>query len=187
MNLTSPSIFSLFCLATWSLLTVWEPLFLLEQCFHISIIWGALKSLFSRMHIWPINSEYLGMGARHWHFKNSPVIPFSPLGIFFFGGGGASNVFRSKIILEYIRTRPAFSWWYPWICSKSRLASFSALATISGNELEVRLTADEDMLGSQPHQVKATNAQHKCILKEGTHCIGAEFSLRSYDINNTHC
>lgn len=161
-------------------------MFLLEQCFHISIIWGALKSHLSRMHTWPINSEYLGMGARHWHFKNSPVIPFSPLGIFL---GGACNVFYSKIILEYIRMRPAFSWWYPSICSKSQLASFSALAIISSNELEVQLTADQDMLGSQPHQFKATNAQHKCILKEGTHCIGAEFSLRSYDINmkNDRC
>ena len=96
------------------------------------------------------------------------------MGIFL---GGACNFFHSEIILKYLRMRSAFSWWYPCICSKSRLGSFSALAIISRKELEVQLTADEDLLGSRPHQFKATNAQHKCILKEGTHCIGAVFIM----------
>lgn len=75
-----------------------------------------------------------------------------------------------NIISGFMRMGSAFSGWYLWICSDCALASVDTLAIMSSKGLEVWLTADEDLPGSWPHQFKATNAQHKCILKAHIEC-----------------
>lgn len=50
---------STLCLVIWPLFVVYKPKFLLDQCFHISIIWSVLKFLPSR----PIKSKPLSVEA----------------------------------------------------------------------------------------------------------------------------
>lgn len=140
----------------------------IDQCFYINIIW-ALKFLLSRLLTRPIKLESLDVGARHWYFFRLPSNSSQSYGNSWWEACHAYLfIFHLKFMVEFMTMRTAFSWYYLWIGSDFPLASFSTLAIISSKKLEQQLTTDEDWPEPWPHQFKATNVQHNCILKVHT-------------------
>lgn len=66
------SIFSIFCLGNLAIAHSLQTIFLLDECFYISITWDVLKLFFSRLHTRPIKSESLRVWTKHWYFLKFP-------------------------------------------------------------------------------------------------------------------